>query len=39
MDLCVPCACGYPWRLEEGIGSPGTGITGDHEPPNVGAGN
>jgi hypothetical protein len=34
MDVCVPvctCACRSPWRPEEGIGSPGTRVTGSYE--------
>jgi hypothetical protein len=31
--------CRYPQKLEEGIGSSGTGVTGSSEPPEVGAGN
>lgn len=26
MSLCALYACRYPWRLAEGIGSPGTGV-------------
>lgn len=32
MHTCVPCACLVPHWLEEGVGSPGTGITDGFEP-------
>lgn len=34
---CMPCVCRCPWRPEEGVGSFGTGISGDCELPDVGA--
>jgi hypothetical protein len=30
---------GCPWSPEEGTGSPGTGVTGSFEPPDMVAGN
>lgn len=39
--LCkwVSCECRFPWRPEEGVSSPGARVTGNHEVPDVGAGN
>lgn len=36
--MCV-LGCGYPWDLEEDIGSPGAAVTGRCEPLSVGADN
>lgn len=39
MCICVgTCGCRYPWRLEDGIRSPGDGIIGRCEPLNLGSG-
>lgn len=32
---CMPCAYGYPWRPEKGVGASGAGVTRTHEPPKV----
>lgn len=35
----IPHVCKCPQRLGEDIGSPGAGVTGSREPPDMGAGN
>lgn len=35
MDRCTN-SCGYTWRSEEGVESPGVGVTGICKLPNVG---
>lgn len=37
--VCMPYMCKYSWVPEEGIRYLRTGVTGNCEPPNVGAGN
>jgi hypothetical protein len=40
VHLCIMCAheCRYPWKPEEGIGSPGAGVMGGSEMPDVDSG-
>jgi hypothetical protein len=35
---CIPCICGYIWKPEEDVGSPGVTVTGGCELPKVGPG-
>lgn len=40
MHLCINVTyVKIPWKLEESMGSPGAGVTGNCHPPDVGAGN
>ena len=36
---CMPCMCGYAWRLERGARSPGIKVIVRYELPDVSAGN
>lgn len=37
--VCAPCTCRYPCSSEERVRSPGTRVTSDCGPPDMGAGN
>lgn len=39
MYMCLSHVCRYPWKMKEGIKSPGTGMTGSCEPLREGAEN